>query len=68
MEPFRPVMGFTDPLGMFRDGIWQTDKQIIVGTNTGECDAAQEILKFLPKSVSYPVYQVILVKYYVVVW
>lgn len=44
-EPFRPVIEgeeFTDqPLELFRNGKWQTDKEILIGTNIQELETVQ---------------------------
>jgi len=40
VEPYRPIIDgemFTDqPINIFRDGLWHTDKELIIGTTTQE--------------------------------
>ena len=59
IEPFRPVIDgeeFKDqPLNLFRNGLWQTHKEVIIGTNQEELaqiSAAFESIGIpLPKSL-----------------
>ena len=49
IEPFRPVIDGTEykaqPLTLFKNGLWQTHKEVIIGTNQEEMSYVDSVLE-----------------------
>ena len=62
MEPFRPIIDGTiitgQVLDLFKKGSWQSDKELIIGTNSEEMEFIDSFFEFLEREASLRLYEV----------
>ena len=62
IEPFRPIVDgviFKDQaLNLFRDGLWQSHKELIIGTAIQETQFVVSIFDFLGRGFPLPLFEV----------